>query len=103
MQIMQDYLSHCDIPVEIFVYDPLAPDDLFETFKQKWNSIPAGDKRKTIGIRTQKQVDTIDYAINEDNIKSMIALIEYDGIGLKTMQNCFRVVMNYQYHPTLNL
>ena len=70
---------------------------------QKWNSIPAGDKRKTIGIRTQKQVDTIDYAINEDNIKSMIALIEYDGIGLKTMQNCFRVVMNYQYHPTLNL
>ena len=103
MQIMQEYLGQCDIPVEIFMYDPLAPDDLFETFKQKWNSIPAGDKRKTIGIRTQKQVDTIDYAINEDNIKSMIALIEYDGIGLKTMQNCFRVVMNYQYHPTLNL
>ena len=103
MQIMQDYLSQCDIPVEIFVYDPLAPDDLFETFKQKWNSIPANEKRKTIGIRTQKQVDTINYAINEDNIKSMIALIEYDGIGLKTMQNCFRVVMNYQHPPTLNL
>ena len=54
MQIMQEYLGQCDIPVEIFMYDPLAPDDLFETCKQKWNSIPANEKRKTIGIRTQK-------------------------------------------------
>ena len=43
------------------------------------------------------------YNQNSDNIKSMIALIEYDGIGLKTMQNCFRVVMNYQDQLTLNL
>ena len=34
--------------------------------------------------------DTIETAINVDNIKSMIALIEYKGIGLTTMQKCFR-------------
>lgn len=103
MDIMIKYLSKCDIPVEIYQYDPLASDDLFETFKKKWNEIPLADKRRRIGIRTQKQVDTIEQAINKDNVQSMIALIEYQGIGLKTMQSCFRLVMNYKKEPILNI
>lgn len=45
MEIMTTYLSKCDIPVEIYEYDPSAPDDLFENFKTKWNTIPAIDKK----------------------------------------------------------
>ena len=101
MDIMISYLSQCDIPVEIYQYDPMAPDDLFETFKAKWNEIPNADKKKQIGIRQQKQIDTIDKAVNVDNVKSMIALIEYQGIGLTTRQKCFRIVMNYQKEPSL--
>ena len=103
MEIMHNYLSKCDIPVEIYQYDPSAPDDLFETFKCKWNEIPNVDKKKQLGIRQQRQIDTIDRAVNIDNVKSMIALIEYKGIGLTTMQKCFRLVMNYQKVPTLDL
>ena len=103
MEIMHNYLSKCDIPVEIYQYDPSAPDDLFETFKCKWNEIPNVDKKKQLGIRQQRQIDTIDRAVNIDNVKSMIALIEYKGIGLTTMQKCFRLVMNYQKIPTLDL
>ena len=38
-------------------------------------------KIKILGSRSSKQIEIIDKAINEDNIKSMIALIEYQGIG----------------------
>lgn len=103
MDIMISSLSQCDIPVEIYQYDPMAPDDLFETFKAKWNEIPNADKKKQIGIRQQKQIETIDKAVNIDNVKSMIALIEYKGIGLTTMQKCFRVVMNYKKEMALDL
>lgn len=103
MEIMYNYLSKCDIPVEIYQYDPSAPDDLFETFKCKWNEIPNVDKKKQLGIRQQRQIDTIDRAVNIDNVKSMIALIEYKGIGLTTILKCFRLVMNYQKVPTLDL
>lgn len=103
MEIMTTYLSKCDIPVEIYEYDPAAPDDLFETFKSKWNTIPAIDKKNLTGIRAQKQIDTIDKAINNNQVKSMIALIEYKGIGLITMQKCFRLVMNCQVSPSLGL
>ncbi len=101
LDIMKHYLYQCDIPIEIYQYDPMAQDDLFESFKRKWNEISNIDKKNQIGIRTQKQIDTINKAVNEDNVKSMIALIEYKGIGFVTMQKCFRLVMNYNQEKPL--
>lgn len=101
LSIMKHYLSLCNIPIEIYDYDPSAPDDLFETFKLKWNAIPNSDKKRITGIRTQKQIDTIDYAVNSGDIHSMIALIEFKGIGLKTMEQCFKLVMQSQPSQTL--
>lgn len=101
LSLMQQYLSQCDIPIEIYDYDPNAADDLFETFKLKWNAISKTDKKNVIGIRTQKQIDTIDNAVNSGEVKSMIALIEYQGIGMKTMEKCFKMVMQSQCPKSL--
>lgn len=98
VEIMTHYLSQCDIPIEIYIHDPDAEDDMFEDFKRKWNNISVTDKKTITGIRTQKQIDTIDKTVNEDKVKSMIALIEKKGIGLATMQKCFKLVMDYQEH-----
>lgn len=90
-EIMISYLSKCDIPVEIYHYNPQAPDDLFEEFRNKWKQISQEQKKKM--LRTSKRVETIDYAVNSDSVRSMIALIEYPGIGIKTMESCFDLVM----------
>ena len=100
-QLMGKYLSQCDIPIEIYDYDPEASDDLFEKFKSKWNAIPSTDKKAVTGIRTEKQIETIDNAVNSDSVRSMIALIEYQGIGLKTMEKCFQLVMKTKPERTL--
>ena len=100
METMLHYLSKCDIPIEIYQYDSMAPDDLFETFKNKWNEISTIDK-KQLGIRQQKQIDAIEKAVNVDNVKSMIALINYPGIGIKTMERCFKIVMSYKRENVL--
>lgn len=102
LDMMYNYLERCDIPVEIYEYDPLAPDDVFDLFKQNWNEIPMSEKKSKLGIRTQKQINTIDDAINKDHVKSMISLIEYPGIGVATLDKCFRYVMSYKKEPTLN-
>lgn len=96
LSLMEKYLNQCDIPVEIYEYDPFAKDDLFESFKSNWKTMSNFDK-KSIGIRGQKQIDTIDYALNSNSVNSMISLIEYDGIGIKTMEKCFKLVMNNKY------
>lgn len=104
-QIVKDmmvrYLSECNIPVEIYDYDPSASDDLYETFKSRWLAIPDNKKKAVTKIRTQKQIDTIDSAVKSDDLRSMISLINYPGIGLKTMECCFKIVMNYKNKPSL--
>ena len=101
MNIMQHYLSQCDIPIEIYLYDPTAADDLYETFKANWLSIPMHKKKEVTKIRTVKQIETIDKAVLSDNLHSMIELINYPGIGIKTMECCFKIVMNYK--PNMSL
>lgn len=99
--LMIKYLSQCNIPVEIYEYDPYAPDDLFRLFRSKWNAIPETSRKNHTGIRTQKQIDTITYAVNSNRVNSMIGLIEYDGIGLKTMEKCFSLVMKGEPQKSL--
>lgn len=103
LDLMHKYLEQCDIPIEIYEYDPLAPDDMFENFMLKWIDISHSEKIKILGSRFSKQIEIIDKAIHEDNIKSMIALIEYQGIGIATMQKCFNLAMSYKKEPTLEL
>ena len=103
LDLMHKYLEQCDIPIEIYEYDPLAPDDMFENFMLKWIDISHSEKIKILGSRFSKQIEIIDKAIHEDYIKSMIALIEYQGIGIATMQKCFNLAMSYKKEPTLEL
>jgi O-acetyl-ADP-ribose deacetylase (regulator of RNase III) len=103
LELMRKYLDTCNIPIEIYDYDPLAPDDLFESFKTKWNSIPSLEIKSLTGIRTQKQIETITTAVNSNTVKSMIALIEYKGIGLKTMEKCFNIVMDSKPYNYLSM
>lgn len=99
LDIMINYLKKCDIPVEIYQYDPKAPDDLFETFKSNWKRIPYEQKKQM--LKTKKRIETIDNAVLSENVHSMIALIDYPGIGIKSMESCFDFVMNMREEPTL--
>lgn len=99
MDLMVRYLKECDIPVEIYLYDPNAPDDLFETFKSNWMKISYEQKKKM--LKTNKRIETIDSAITSEEIHSMIALIDCPGIGIKSMESCFDFVMSSREEPSL--
>lgn len=66
-------------------------------FKTKWNKNPQKDLKLVTGIRTQKQIEIIDYAVNSGAIKSMSNLIEYLDIGIATMQRCYQIVLSSSY------
>lgn len=103
LDMMHSYLERCDIPIEIYEYDPNAPDELFVSFKDKWNEMSFYEKKNIMGGRLTKQINIIDKAINVDKIMSMTSLIEYQGIGFSTIQKCFHLVMNYQKEQLLDL
>lgn len=101
LDMMHSYLEKCSIPIDIYEYDPGAPDEIFIQFKEKWLSMPMHDK-KNMGIRVN-QIETLDNAINNVAICSMTSLSECDGIGIMTLQKCFNLVIGYKPQPSLNL
>ena len=74
-------------------------DDLLETFKSNWTRITYEQKKQM--LKTKKRIETIDSAVFSEYVHSMIALIDYPGIGIKSMESCFDFVMNMREEQTL--
>ena len=91
--LMDKYLSQCSIEIEIYDYDPNAKDDLFEKFKNSWLSLNDHEIKKETGIQPQ-YARKINNIVNSGQIKSMIGLANYSGIGKKTLEKAFHYVLN---------
>lgn len=91
--LMNKYLSHCEIEIEIYDYDPNAKDDLFENFKNRWTSLDSKNISIETGVQPQ-YASKISDVINSGEVKSMIALANYKGIGAKTLEKAFDYVLN---------
>ncbi len=91
LNLMQCYLSQCEIPVEIYEYDPSARDDLFESFKAKWEKREVAEIIIETGIRKDRII-TISERLASGEVSSMIGLIESKGISLKTIEKCFAYI-----------
>ena len=100
LAVMRKYLVRCDIPVEIYQYDPTAIDDLFREFQQKL--VPNRDKTsvaKNMGVRVDRLNSILNILNEPDNpIKSLSQLATVRGIGAKTLEKCFRYVMDTPSH-----
>ncbi|GAA4309806.1 hypothetical protein GCM10023149_04270 [Mucilaginibacter gynuensis] len=94
--MMISFLGSCPIPVEVYEFDPNQPDDLFERFKAQWLSLSPTIIKSHTGIRNQAQIDAVYRALNSGPIQSLIGLIEARGVGMVTMEKCFRFVMDYR-------
>lgn len=98
LAVMRRYLSQCDIPVEIYHYDPTAIDDLYAEFRSRMlrHDDRPDDKAmaKAMGLRIdlfRKVCDTLE---GSNDINSLSRLASVPGIGLKTLEKCFRYVMD---------
>jgi O-acetyl-ADP-ribose deacetylase (regulator of RNase III) len=93
-QLMIKYLSVCDIPIEIYEYDPNAEDDLFNDFKTKFLSCNFEEMKSTTKLRKDK-FQLIVESLTNPEIKSMITLLSIEGLGELTMQKCFNFVLSH--------
>jgi len=93
--LMNKYLEKCHIDIEIYDYDPNAPDDLFSSFKTKWLSLNKETIESVTGIQPQ-YARKITEILDNGEINSMVALANYKGIGEKTLEKAFGYVLNVQ-------
>jgi O-acetyl-ADP-ribose deacetylase (regulator of RNase III) len=84
LPIMIEYLTQCDIPIEIFKYDPNAPDDLYNLIKDRVLSSDMEELYEKTTIN-KSYLSTLLKAFSDDNIKSINRLLAVQGLGEKTI------------------
>jgi O-acetyl-ADP-ribose deacetylase (regulator of RNase III) len=92
-ELMSRYLSEANMRVDVYTFNARAPDALFNTFKKRWSVLSPAALRADTGIRQEKQIALITEALLSKRVGSMLELVELKGIGLKTMESCFRFTM----------
>jgi len=100
LAIMEKYLKQCDIEVEIWQFDPMAKDDLYENFKK----IFVSTNLETIRAETKIRMDIlkkIKNTIEDNHINSLSGLLRVKGIGDKSLEKLFNYLAHRKDNPTL--
>jgi O-acetyl-ADP-ribose deacetylase (regulator of RNase III) len=95
LEIMYYYLSQCNIDIEIWHFDPMAKDDLFEMFVNILQSYDLHTLKKESGVGIAT-LEKIKEAVTLEYINSMSSLLQIKGVGDKTVEKLFRFIMERQ-------
>ncbi len=100
IQLMQEHLSNCNIPIEIYRFDPSAPDDLYGEFKSAFlnNDAKFLSKQSGIGISIIKKLQN---ELMDRSLNSMNGLLSIKGVGEVTLEKAFQYIMNNRNSKTL--
>lgn len=93
LKLLESYLQHCVIPVEIYRYDPTAADDVYDEFKASFLSMTVDELKARTGLRSN-YIDRIQEALTSSKIHQLNQLASVDGIGDKTLEKAFAFVRN---------
>jgi len=93
IEIMESYLRDCPIRVEIYQYDPMALDDLFDKFKERMLTLALEDLKSVTGLRSD-YIERIRGALQNPNMRQLNQLAKVNGIGDKTLEKAFAFVRN---------
>lgn len=96
--LMDNYLSLCDIPIEIYEYDSYSYDDLAEDFKR--TLIKKSIKEIELQTKLRKEVILkLKDAANDDNFVNLMQLKKIRGISEETLKSCFIFAMDLKTNP----
>ena len=87
--IMASYLYKCDIDIKIYRYDPDAEDDLYQQFKQQFESRTNEEVIFETGLHLD-HIAVIRQALKRPDTRTIGQLASHRGIGGKTLEKVFK-------------
>lgn len=90
-EIMESYLSKCDIPVEIFHYAPAAMDAQFEHFRERFLEVSPAKIKTEAKLRPTVIQNILD-ALQDSSICQLSRLASLPGIGRQSVERAFKFI-----------
>ncbi|RAX54209.1 hypothetical protein CCY99_04140 [Helicobacter sp. 16-1353] len=82
--------------MEIWQFNPIAKDDLYDNFKNKFLKLEDEFIKKETKIRITEIRKIKEALLSRDDICRMSALKEVNGIGEKTLEKVFNFIKDYE-------
>lgn len=93
LSIMTHYLEQCDIPVEIWSFDPTAKDDLYDQFKTIMETLSNEEIKAQSNLRIDA-IQKLKQGLLRKEINSLSGLLREKGIGEKTIEKSLTLLKN---------
>lgn len=93
LNLMEEYLGKCELEIEIYEYVPEAEDGNYELFAANWLRLSQEEIKNASGIRKDRVAKITD-VLKSGRVRSMIDLINVNGVGLDTLERCFHFVIS---------
>ena len=98
LETMKRHLDQCEIPVEIYRYDPRARDDLYGRFRDALENRSDDEISRESGLR-RHSVARIREAVARQDINSLSRLAAVKGIGGRTLERSFSYLLATKATP----
>lgn len=92
-EIMESFLAPLPIDIEIYIYDPKSPDDLYLKIKDRMLSMNVKSISESVGIR-KNYAEKVVEAFSMEDIFQINQLGRIKGLGIKTIEKVFRFATN---------
>ena len=99
LETMKRHLDQCEVPVEIYRYDPRARDDLYGRFRDALESKSDDEISRESGLR-RHSVARIREAVARQDINSLSRLAAVKGIGGRTLERSFSYLLAMKPTPS---
>ncbi|VXD17080.1 macro domain-containing protein [Planktothrix paucivesiculata] len=94
LEIMEEYLIQCNLPIQIYIYDPHSTDDIFPDLKSKFLSLSPQKIAKITGLKNP-YLERIKQAMQDQTINNLSQLLAVKGIGINTVEKLL-IILNQE-------
>lgn len=95
IEIMDHYLSGCEIPVKVYKFDSQTDDNLYNQFKEKLTKISLTEFINYTNISTKVSKMILEVVL-ENNIMRISDLSRIKGIGESAIIKCYDFAIKFQ-------
>ncbi|MEJ5305635.1 MAG: macro domain-containing protein [Ignavibacteria bacterium] len=101
LEIMIHYLSNCDIPIEIYKYDPNSVDDIYNNLKEDLLNLNDYDFQIIFGLGFDK-INMIRKCLSNESIRNTYEFIHSLKINIKQLIRIFDYFFDRYYEMDYN-
>ncbi|KYC43042.1 Appr-1-p processing protein [Scytonema hofmannii PCC 7110] len=93
LEVMKKYLGQCDLPIEIYIYNPDSPDNIFTELKSTFFSLSEEELIEVTGLG-KAYLKKVKKVMEDERICSLSRFLSTKGIGVTTVEKTLLLLKN---------